>query len=123
MILNTIIILSASLLFYIVVKQSAIYGYYKYIKHLKEYIDHLEKKSEMAIDASKQILALNDRLVKLVEHYEERMENLDKKIQRMKSQFRGNKEFEKIIKIIKSNQKRGNHDKNKNSRNNSSNGI
>ena len=84
MILNTIIILFASLLFCIVVEKSAIYGYYKYIKHLKEYIDHLEKKSENGIDICHQTLALNDRIIKdfsnEINNYEETISHLEQNL-------------------------------------------
>lgn len=84
MILNTIIILFASLLFCIVVEQSAIYGYYKYIKHLKEYIDQLEEKLQIGIDSCNQTLALNDEIIKEfgneVNNYEETISHLEQNL-------------------------------------------
>lgn len=103
MILEIIIISVASLFICIIAKQSAIYRHYKHIKNLKETINNLERSLESKTNFNSAILNINSELVKEINLHKEQMENLDKKIQRLKSQFRGNKEFEKIIKSIKNN--------------------
>ena len=102
MILEIIIISVASLFICIIAKQTAIYNHYRYINSLRTTIKNLERSLEVKYNFNSEILKINSELIEELNLYKEQMENFDKKIQRLKSQFGGNKEFEKIIKTLKS---------------------
>lgn len=73
----------------------------KNINKLKQRIRQLEDTISAKNIAINHLLDDNKTLNEINNSYKEDFEALDKKIQRLKSQFRGNKEFQKILKILK----------------------